>query len=68
MNKLIGNKIGRLKWVIVFVAVCLLCGGMKIGLAQESKVDLTALTQETQKISQKADEMTLIWWIPEEFW
>lgn len=69
MNKLIGNKIGRLKWVIVFVAVCLLCGGMKIGLAQEvGKVDLNALTQETQKISQKADEMTLIWWIPEEFW
>ena len=68
MNKLIGNKIGRLKWVIVFVAVCLLCEGVKIGLAQESKVDLNSLTQETQKISQKADEMTLIWWIPEEFW
>jgi len=42
--------------------------GVNISLAQESKVDLTALTQETQKISQKADEMTLIWWIPEEFW
>jgi hypothetical protein len=31
-------------------------------------VDMAALTQETQKISQKADEMTLVWWIPEEFW
>lgn len=42
---------------------------MKIGLAQEEgKVDLNALTQETQKISQKADEVTFVWWIPEEFW
>jgi len=69
MNKLIGSKIRRLKWVIVFVAVCLLCGGMKIGVAQEEgKVDLNVLIQETQKMSQKADEMTFVWWIPEEFW
>ena len=69
MNKLIGSKIGRLKWVVVFLAVCLLCGGMKISLAQEEgRVDLNALIQETQKMSQKADEMTLVWWIPEEFW
>ena len=69
MNKLIGSKIRRLKWVIVFVAVFLLYGGMKIGMAQEEgKVDLNALTQETQKMSQKADEVTFVWWIPEEFW
>jgi len=69
MNKLIGSKIRRLKWVIVFVAVFMLYGGMKISLAQEEgRVDLNALIQETQKISQKADEMTLVWWIPEEFW
>ena len=31
-------------------------------------VDLQALTQETQKMSQKPNEMTMVWWIPEEFW
>jgi len=36
--------------------------------AAANEVDLTALTQETQKISQKAGEVTFVWWIPEEFW
>jgi len=31
-------------------------------------VDVQALVKETQKISQKAKEMTFIWWVPEEFW
>lgn len=31
-------------------------------------IDLQALTQETQKMSQKSDAMTLLWWIPEEYW
>ena len=31
-------------------------------------IDLQALIQETQKMSQRPDEMTLVWWIPEEFW
>ena len=32
-----------------------------------NEVDLTALTQETQKISQNAGGITFVWWIPEEF-
>lgn len=50
--------------------VCLLLFGLRLtpGLCQGGQVDITALTQETQKLSQKADEMTMIWWIPEEFW
>lgn len=31
-------------------------------------VNVNALIQETQKIVQKADQITLVWWIPEEFW
>ena len=27
-----------------------------------------ALLQDTQKIVQKTEQMTLVWWIPEEFW
>lgn len=37
-------------------------------MAGESKVDLNALIGETQKLSEKTTEMTLIWWIPLEFW
>lgn len=36
--------------------------------ARAAAVDLQALTQETQQMSQKPDAMTMVWWIPEEFW
>lgn len=38
------------------------------GSAALAEVDIMALTQETQKMSQKPSEMTLVWWIPEEYW
>jgi hypothetical protein len=41
---------------------------MSLSFAQDRKVDINALVQETQKMSDKSGEMTLIWWIPEEFW
>lgn len=31
-------------------------------------IDLDAFISETQQTSKKADEMVLVWWIPEEFW
>lgn len=71
MNKLKTVKVGNAVCVSVLTAVLLLFGWMASGLAREGtgfEVDLTALTQETQKISQKPEEMTLLWWIPEEFW
>ncbi len=36
--------------------------------ANAENIDLQALTQETQKMSQKNGDMTMAWWIPEEFW
>jgi len=50
------------------MVVLMLCVWLRTVLAQESKVNLNALIQETQKMSEKADEMTLIWWLPEEYW
>jgi len=41
---------------------------MSVSVAQGRKVDINALVQETQKMSDTSGEMTLIWWIPEEFW
>lgn len=49
-------------WCVV--AAILLGHGVSLG----KDIDLTALTQETQKMSQKPNEMTMAWWIPEEFW
>ena len=50
-----------------FIMILLLFSS-KVALPQDNKINLNVLTQETQKMSEKADEMTLIWWIPEEFW
>lgn len=34
----------------------------------QGSIDLQAVAQETQKMSQASDEMTLVWWLPEQFW
>jgi hypothetical protein len=53
----------------VFIVSFFLCVCVQYGMAQtESKVDLNNLIQETQQRSDKADEMTFVWWIPEEYW
>ena len=46
------------------VVVALLAGSA----GHAADIDLTALTLETQKMSQNSDEMTMVWWIPDEFW
>ena len=56
----------RLKrvWWWSLVVVVLLPGAV----VRAADIDLMALTQETQRMSQKPDEMAMVWWIPEEFW
>ena len=71
MNKLKRIKIVDMMWVSLLVMVLLLFGWMASSLAREGlgfQVNLNELVSETQKGSQKPDEITLIWWIPEEFW
>lgn len=36
--------------------------------AQEFKVNINKLTEETQKLSESPDKMKLVWWIPTDFW
>jgi hypothetical protein len=50
------------------VAVAMIVSLYTARSAVASEPDLTTLTQETQRMSQKADALTLVWWIPEEFW
>lgn len=34
----------------------------------QQDIDLKAIIQETQKISQSPDEITFVWWMPEQIW
>jgi hypothetical protein len=60
----------RRKYCSVVVEFTVLAIGVLMATcpASAKNVDLQALTQETQRLSQKPDEMTMVWWIPEEFW
>ncbi len=37
-------------------------------LAQDFKVNINKLTEETQQLSNSPDKMRLVWWIPTDFW
>ena len=61
--------IGTVLWQAgIIMAVLILIGNPASVLAGSHEIDINALTQETQKMSQDADDMTFVWWIPEEFW
>lgn len=34
----------------------------------QQDIDLQTIVQETQKMSQSRDEMSFVWWMPEQFW
>ncbi len=36
--------------------------------ARENHFDINSIVKETQKMTQSAEELTLVWWLPEEFW
>lgn len=70
-EKKMEGKTGRKRsvtWAAAFIVVLLLGGWGKPLHAGDHKVVLNELVRETQKMSDKSGEMTLIWWIPEEFW
>jgi hypothetical protein len=37
-------------------------------LAQDATVSLTKMLRETQQMSEDPSELTLVWWIPEDYW
>lgn len=53
-------------WCAAILALMPVCGPAAIKNMKE--VDLEALTYETQKSTRRPDELTLVWWIPQEFW
>lgn len=68
MNKTFNIRRLRLWNTELFIVALFMLSGMSLSFAQDRKVDIRALTQETQKMTQSANEITLIWWIPEEYW
>lgn len=68
MNRSV-NFMSRGLWAVgVFILILLFCGWWSFAFAQEREVDINTLVQETQKLTQAADELTMVWWIPEEYW
>ena len=47
--------------VRVLIGILFICGWMSVSFAQDGKVDINALVQETKKMSDTSGEMTLIW-------
>jgi|JI10StandDraft_1071094.scaffolds.fasta_scaffold01415_5 hypothetical protein len=55
--------------IIGILSITILSLGItKNSFAQERKVDLNALILETQKLSQSAEKLSMVWWIPEDYW
>ena len=52
----------------VLLTVLFLCSRTETVIAQTNQIDLNALTVETQRTLPDADRITLVWWVPEEFW
>jgi hypothetical protein len=68
MNKSV-NIMSRRFWKTkVFIVALLILGWMSLSFAQDRKADINALVYEIKKTSESANEMTMVWWIPEEFW
>ncbi len=65
--KLAGRTTVLRKLQIVIGAGIVLLMQPGLPLAQ-SKIDVQTLIHETQRMSQSPDELTLVWWVPEQFW
>ena len=50
------------------VCLMLILGWTAAGLAEYENINLNKLIEETQMMSEGADDMTLVWWMPNEFW
>ena len=45
-----------------------ICGWISSSFAQETKIDVTALIKETQKYTKIQNDLTFVWWVPNEYW
>ena len=50
------------------VLVCFLCSFATVAGAQEWKISVNDLIDETQRVSDDPDRLGLVWWLPDAFW
>jgi len=61
-----GSKSRRTSWLILTVGFSML---FLAGQAHaQERIDVQALVRETQITSEAPNELTMIWWLPEQFW
>lgn len=66
MDMKIHNHGSIIIWCAAILALLPVCG---VAATKDMKdVDLDALIRETERLARGTDELTLVWWIPEEFW
>src|SRR5262249_51801919 len=59
-------KTTKTQSAVVLVSLCMF---IFVGRSQaEQKLDLQSIIKETQRTSSEPNAVTLIWWIPEQFW
>jgi hypothetical protein len=68
MNNKFKVAITAWKKIEIILLVMLIFGYTENAFAEDKKVDINALILETQKQSQTADKVSMIWWVPEEYW
>ena len=68
MNHKFVVAVTALKKMGTLLIAMIILGYSENSFAQDKKIDTNALIAETQRQSQSADKVSMIWWIPEEFW
>ena len=56
--------------IVTTALLCLMLvmGWAASGIAQYEDINVNKLIEETQLMAEGADDMTLVWWMPNEFW
>lgn len=62
------TKNSLLKILLLASLLSCVCAGAGAAQIPQGVINLDALTDETQKTLPDADRITLVWWIPEEYW
>ncbi len=64
-NTGICNK--KILWVGSAALIFILCGGHS-ARAEDQKLDVAEIARDTQRMSTEGGELSIVWWLPEEFW
>jgi hypothetical protein len=54
--------------LLILICFGVACLGSLEALAQSRKINIDELMADTQRSAPETDKMTLVWWLPEEYW